>query len=76
MNPPTDWLLELWRSAQQASPFGAMGAVICLYVVWRAYRKSQQDLLDVSVRGIQALTQVERTLNSLLDRQDHHRGRG
>lgn len=61
-----DWLQEFWKSAQQASPFGAMGAVICLGIVWRRLIKAQDKLEIVTARSIEALVQVERTLDSLL----------
>lgn len=63
---PTDWLVEFWKAAQQASPFGAMGAVLALIILWRAYRKGQDDLLQVTVRAIESQVNVERTLDSVI----------
>lgn len=69
MVPNIDWLQEFWKSAQQASPFGAMGAVICLWIVWRRLNKALDKVEVMGQRSIEALVQVERTLDALLDRK-------
>lgn len=76
MNPGMDWLQEFWRSAQQASPFGAMGAVICLWIVWRQLNKERAKVDVIAARSIEALVQVERTLDSLLPSRRKNRIRG
>lgn len=63
---PVDWLQEFWRAAQQASPFGAMGAVIVATVLWRKLNKERDKVDVIAARSIEALVQVERTLDSLL----------
>lgn len=78
MGPGVDWLQEFWRSAQQASPFGAMGAVLGLWIVWRRLNKALEKVEVMGQRSIEALVQVERTLDILLQqkrpRRRTHRG--
>lgn len=71
--PTTDWLVDFWKAAQQASPFGAMGSVLGLIVLWRAYRQSQRQLLEVTVQGLKALNGVERALDAVLNGQKRRR---
>lgn len=73
MTPGVDWLQEFWKSAQQASPFGAMGAVLCLWIVWRRLVRLQDKMEIIAGRSIEALVQVERTLDALLPRQQRRK---
>lgn len=70
---PTDWLAEFWKAAQQASPFGAMGAVIVCFVVWRRLIKTQDKVELLATKSIEALVQVERTLDTLLPSRRRNR---
>jgi hypothetical protein len=61
---PSNWAAELWAAAKTAGPFGNMICLIIIVVLWRALKKAQDHLLEVTVKGINAMNALQKALTT------------
>ena len=77
---PTEWANDVWQSAKSAGPFGNLGLLIVVIVLWRKLGKKEQALHDLTLSGQKIILGVKTALaaveKALQEKRPARRKRG